>query len=451
MTLPPGWAEATVADLVRDPRDITDGPFGSNLKTAHYTAAGPRVIRLQNIGDGVFKNEQAHISPEHFETLRKHEVRAGDILVASLGEELPRACVAPEIGPAIVKADCIRIRPHPEVSSAYVAFALNSPAVRQATDIEIRGVGRPRINLSHLRALALPLPPRAEQARIAEEIERRFSRLDAGVRILDAARRKLTNTRSAIIQSAVPTTWPGHWKTVTVAAAGEARLGLQRSPSRHSGTNMRPYLRVANVFEARLDLGDVMEMHFTPPECERYRLLPGDVLLNEGQSPELLGRPALWSGQVNEMYFTNSLIRFRAGEGVLPEWALLVFRRHLHAGRFRKESRVTTNIAHLALGRFKTIEFPIPPLEEQVAVVAEVERRLSLLDAARRAVEANQRRGNTLRRAILRDAFAGRLVVQDPTDEPADEMLARVRAGQPVRARGRQPRVSAPMADEGTG
>ena len=78
--LPSGWAHSRLTDLAADePRAITDGPFGSNLKTAHYTDAGPRVIRLQNIGDGVFKREDAHISREHYESLIRHSVQEGDL------------------------------------------------------------------------------------------------------------------------------------------------------------------------------------------------------------------------------------------------------------------------------------------------------------------------------------------------------------------------------------
>ena len=95
------WAVATLNDLQADePRAITDGPFGSNLASRHYTESGPRVVRLQNIGDGRFIDERAHISEEHFESLRAHEVLPGDLLVASLGEVLPRACLAPAtLGP----------------------------------------------------------------------------------------------------------------------------------------------------------------------------------------------------------------------------------------------------------------------------------------------------------------------------------------------------------------
>lgn len=106
--LPPGWVFATLSDLASlEPRSITDGPFGSNLKTSHYAASGPRVIRLQNIGNFKFNDDRAHISQEHFQSLRTHEVQPSDVLIAGLGEQLPRACLAPPwLGQAIVKADC---------------------------------------------------------------------------------------------------------------------------------------------------------------------------------------------------------------------------------------------------------------------------------------------------------------------------------------------------------
>jgi type I restriction enzyme S subunit len=67
------WRTVALNDLQADvPRAITDGPFGSNLTSAHYTSSGPRVVRLQNIGDGEFHDTRAHISEEHFATLRNH-------------------------------------------------------------------------------------------------------------------------------------------------------------------------------------------------------------------------------------------------------------------------------------------------------------------------------------------------------------------------------------------
>jgi len=179
------------------------------------------------------------------------------------------------------------------------------------------------------------------------------------------------------------TVFPRHWNLKTVGDVGTIGLGRQRHPDWHQGPEMHPYLRVANVFEDRIDATDLKTMDFSGV-FERYRLHPGDVLLNEGQTPELLGRPAIYRGNPPDVAFTNSLIRFRAGPEVLPEWALTVFRRHMHFGRFTRESRITTNIAHLSVGRLKTVEFPVPPLAEQRRIVDILEDQLSRLDAAAR-------------------------------------------------------------------
>lgn len=147
--MPEGWRWATVAELAAKERNsITDGPFGSKLKTEHYRESGPRVIRLQNIGDGEFRDEKAFISQEHFETLRKHQVFAGDLVIAGLGESLPRACMIPEyVGDAIVKADCIRFKPNPELAeNKYLLYALNSETVKKLSAKIVHGIGRPRMN-----------------------------------------------------------------------------------------------------------------------------------------------------------------------------------------------------------------------------------------------------------------------------------------------------------------
>jgi type I restriction enzyme S subunit len=174
--VPYGWALATVGEVA----DLTDGPFGSNLKTVHYTDTGPRVIRLQNIGDGIFRDEHAHVDQARYERLMKHAVRPGDIVAASLGESPPRACLVPEwLGPAIVKADCIRVRAHDGIDPGFLMWMLNSPPVRAEAASAIKGVGRPRLGLGGLRLLGVPVPPEMEQLRIVAAIEQDFSRIDA--------------------------------------------------------------------------------------------------------------------------------------------------------------------------------------------------------------------------------------------------------------------------------
>jgi type I restriction enzyme S subunit len=308
-------------------------------------------------------------------------------------------------------------------------WTINAPQFR-ARVLELQsGTTRRRISRKNLGTIKLRVPPLNEQRRIVVAIEEHLSRLDAADAALAAARRRCGAQRNAVLVTALPSPLPASWRVRTIGEVGEVDLGRQRSPRYHAGPNMRPYLRVANVFEARLDLSDVMDMDFSPADFAKYKLEPGDILLNEGQSPHLVGRPAMFRGELDDVCFTNSLLRFRPGPGLDGEFALLVFRHHLHAGRFKKEARITTNIAHLSAGRFKNVEFPLPPLEDQRRIVAGVEQRLSAIDALQTAVVRAQLRSTSLRRAILERAFRGELVPQDSKDEPALALLERIRTG----------------------
>lgn len=198
------WCWASVEQCASSAKfAITDGPFGSNLKTAHYTEYGPLVIRLQNIGDGVFVREDAHISPERFSLLERHSVKAGDIVTAMLGERLPRACLIPlDIPPAIVKADCVKIAVNSMLVPQYLLAVLNAHPTRQRASTKIAGVGRPRLNLEKLRPMAVPLPPHTEQRQIVAEIERRLSIVDELEAEVEADLKRAGRLRQSILKRA---------------------------------------------------------------------------------------------------------------------------------------------------------------------------------------------------------------------------------------------------------
>ena len=217
---------------------------------------------------------------------------------------------------------------------------------------------------------------------------------------------------------------PPGWTMSTVGQVGEVSLGRQRAPRYHHGEGMRPYLRVANVFEDRIDTTDVMQMTFSDDEFERYRLQPGDVLLNEGQSPHLLGRPAIYRGQPPDVAFTNSLIRFRALSVVTPQWALAVFRHYMRSRRFMRESRITTNIAHLSATRFSTVEFPVPPVTEQKRIIAAIEEHFSRLDAGVAALERARQNLKRMRAAALQGAVIDALGCTDQRMTPLADLLS---------------------------
>ena len=275
-------------------------------------------------------------------------------------------------------------------------------------------------------------PASALLARILKERRQKLE-ADQLAKFAAAKKEPPKNWRDKYVEPTPPDTTglpelPADWTWASVQQVGSVQLGRQRAPQHHSGEHLRPYLRVANVFEDRIDTSDVMEMNFTPNEFETYRLGSGDILLNEGQSMELVGRPAIYRDEVPGACFTNTLVRFRVYDNVDTDYALRVFLAYLKNGRFQKIATITVNIAHLGAGRFAEIEFPLPPIEEQAAIIEEVDRHFSLIDAAEKAINLSMARASRLRQSILKKAFEGKLVPQDPKDEPASVLLQRLRA-----------------------
>lgn len=323
-------------------------------------------------------------------------------------------------GPAWVNNHAHVLRAGHSVDWRYLEHYLNAFDYRGFAN----GTTRLKLTQSAMRQIPIAYPSLVEQGQIVELLDGHLSRIVYASETVARGSRGLTSLTGAILCDLIPehANYPRGWTSATVGDAGRVELGRQRHPDWHSGPNMGPYLRVANVFEDRIDTTDVMEMHWPEDTFERFRLQPGDILLNEGQSPQYLGRPALYRGEPADVAFTNSLIRFTSSEDVLPEFALLVFRRHMHAGRFMREARITTNIAHLSASRFKKMEFPIPPLSTQREVVATAGVRLGGVERLRMAVSGATHRASLLRRTLLAAAFAGQLTgATADSDRVSDE------------------------------
>ncbi|MEU2734913.1 restriction endonuclease subunit S [Streptomyces sp. NPDC007095] len=430
--LPAGWAWATLEDVAQ----WGSGGTPKATEPAYYGGRIPWVV-IGDLNDSVLVRTEQTISEDGLSSSSAKWVPQDSVLIAMYGASIGKLGLPSK--PVTTNQAIAHALPYREVMDRkYLFWYLRS----QRTDLIGAGKGGAQQNISQtvLKSWPITVPPLAEQRRIVEVLEEQLSRLDSGIATLRLARRRLDGLRKRILVSSVPDELPASWEMATVEEAGTLELGRARHPDWHHGPDMRPYLRVANVFEDRIDTSDVMEMDFSGV-WERYRLEPGDVLLNEGQSPHLVGRPAIYRGVPEDVAFTNSLLRFKAGDGVLPEWALLVFRRHLHAKRFMREVRITTNIAHLSAKRLKTVEFPIPPVEVQEQRVQRCEELLSGVAAMEQEVSNGVRRANALRAALLNRAFRGGLVAQQPDDEPASMFLARIaaeRAAQPKARRSRK-------------
>ncbi|WP_339029053.1 hypothetical protein WI604_30850 [Bradyrhizobium symbiodeficiens] len=152
---------------------FSDGPFGSNLKSSHYTETGVRVIRLQNIGVGTFIDEDsAFVSEDHFRSLSKHACLPGDVLIGTLGDPNLRACLHPDWIPvALNKADCVQLRPNRDIAlPEYLVALINLPSLEELARGLVRGQTRTRISMGRLRNLPVPIAPIEDQRCFVEKV-----------------------------------------------------------------------------------------------------------------------------------------------------------------------------------------------------------------------------------------------------------------------------------------
>ncbi len=232
---------------------------------------------------------------------------------------------------------------------------------------------------------------------------------------------------------------PPEWATATVELVGDLLLGRRRAAEEYidgvDGRTLRPYLRVANVKRDRLVLDDVLSMPFSPQELQLYRLVPGDIVLSEGQSPELVGQSGIFHGGYEDLCIQATVHRFRAYDfATTSDFAQLVFLSHLLTGVFRRAASLTTNIAHLTSERLRPLPFPLPPIAEQRLIVKRVRAALARIAGLELlGVGARDRLGK-LEEALLNKAFRGELVRQNGNDEPATKLLAGMRESQTTEA-----------------
>lgn len=184
---------------------VFDGPFGSNLKTSDYTDSGVQVIRLENIGYGNFiTSKESFVSPEKYETIKKHTVFPGDIVFSSFVTEGVRSALVPSSVPfAVNKADCFAVQFFgATVSNDYVAHFLQSRWAYKAIEGLIHGVGRPRINTTQLKEIQVPVCSPAEQDEIVKQLDAKLSIIDATEKQLDEQLARSKALRQSILKRA---------------------------------------------------------------------------------------------------------------------------------------------------------------------------------------------------------------------------------------------------------
>jgi type I restriction enzyme S subunit len=276
-----------------------------------------------------------------------------------------------------------------------------------------------------LEAVNIPIPPSEEQRRIVAEIEGQFTRLGAGIEYLVQAEARLQRLADASVESEMRLDFPRR----RMGEICDVKGGIQKQPKRRPVSSAYPFLRVANVLRNTLVLDDIHLIELFPGELERLCLAKGDLLIVEGNgSPNEIGRMAIWDGSIDPCVHQNHIIRARVRSEAIPYFIASYWNSPSGRRSVASVASSTSGLHTLSVSKIQSILVPVPPLSVQRAIVERIQHTVSFTDRAVEDCRSLSARAVRLRQAILKKAFEGKLVPQDPNDEPASVLLDRIRA-----------------------
>jgi len=212
---------------------------------------------------------------------------------------------------------------------------------------------------------------------------------------------------------------PDGWAWACIDQIATVDLGKELDKAKNQSGHYLPYLRNSNVRWGAVETDDVRSMFFDDTELERFSLLPGDLLVCEGGEP---GRAAVWSGYKQDIMYQKAIHRVRFFGRFQPQYVALQLEFLAKTGNLAKNFTGST-IKHFTREAFLSLPIPVPPLAEQVRIVADVDRRLSVVDGLNTIITSNLQWSLRLRQSILQMAFTGMLAAQDPAEQRASELL----------------------------
>ena len=265
--------------------DACDGPFGSAIKSEHYAEEGARVIRLGNIGTGEWRDDsKVFLSADYWRQLSSHHARAGDLVMAGLGDEghpVGRACVVPDyIGQALVKADCYRIRLNPHLADArFIAAFLSSRTGLGQTEALAEGATRQRLTLSKAMSIRIPQTSLTAQRMVADFLDVETARIDS----LIVKKRRMIDLFMAHMTSLIDDTVEGPGARVTLRRLATRITSGPRGWADRAASTGSLFLRIANIQRSDIELDMNDELFVDVPnsaEARRVRVQKGDVLVS---------------------------------------------------------------------------------------------------------------------------------------------------------------------------
>ena len=338
-----------------------------NGKSVRQSAemSGLPITRIETIADGTINPAKVGFADLGESDCADWLLRDGDILVSHINstKHLGKCAIYEGDPPTLVHGmNLLALRVDPDVAaSRYVYWILSSTGFRRKLPrITKHSVNQSSFNISSFKKLQIPLPPLAEQKRIA-------GILDA-VDALRTKRREALSQLDILLQSTFldmfgdPVINPKGWDVVAFESMGNSRLGKMLDKGKEVGDCQFPYLANTNVQWGRFDLAALRTMDFSESDCEEFKLEDGDLLICEGGE---VGRTAIWHGAHDRIYFQKALHRVRLDPTVaVPEYVFQFMWFMAKNGGFRKLTTSAT-IAHLTGVKLKRLPCPRPPLELQ--------------------------------------------------------------------------------------
>lgn len=409
----PNWTKAALADLIGADGVFSDGDW---VESKDQDPQGTiRLLQLADIGDGKFLDKSARfVNEEQFQRLRCTEVEEGDVLIARMPDPLGRACIAPAAKQRrITVVDVAIVRPGTaSVLPKWLMHAINSPAIRGKIETESSGTTRRRISRGKLAEIEFPVPPLPEQKRIADKLDRLLARVDACRERLDRVPALLKCFRQSVLAAATSGELTREWREEhEIPPATQTTLGqvIKVSSGKFlpakdmtaggtipvfGGNGINGYHDQANVECETLVIGRVGyycgSIHITPPRA----WITDNALIVRFNPEEVILR---------YLYFALQAIDLRAND---------------------------SSTAQPVISGAKIYPTPLalPDIREQAEIVRRLDGLFEISKTVEKAHSETTSRVAALTPATLAKAFRGELVPQDPTDEPAAALLARIHA-----------------------
>jgi len=383
---------------------------GDWIESKDQSTNGIRLIQTGNIGNGFFKDrgEKArYISEDTFKKLKCTEIFERDCLISRLPDPVGRACIISNTNEKMITAvDCTIVRFQQKIilSEWFVFYSLSQEYQTQIKS-EISGATRQRISRKNLGQINIPIPPLAEQQRIVAVLDKAFAAIATAK---GYAERNLQNSKE-LFQSYLHNVFANKGEGWEEKKLGEVCESMQYGTSAKSNkTGKVAVLRMGNIQDGRF-IWDNLVYTNDDDEIEKYRLKYNDVLFNRTNSAELVGKVAIYKGELPAI-FAGYLIRINRKENLLDADFLNYY---LNSEKIRQYgfSVMISSVNQANINATKLKEYPInlPSLKEQQAIVS----KLDALSEQTKNLESIYRLKiadlEELKKSILQKAFNGEL------------------------------------------